>query len=219
MPGLIRLLTLVAFAALHSGCAPKSELEAARSDLAEARRQNELLQVQRVPRPQYDAAQASLRAAGRRISELEAELQSTRSQLAATETRLLAAQTSVAPSSPPLAQSAAALASGTYEASNGTFVYSQDALINFGSGLQVSSPTGLMVSDPEHKVVAGELTIRTTKGLSMETTDGSLSAQPDGSVKFIGNSLMLRFAPPAEPTPSSSDAAQTSPDTPAPVRE
>jgi hypothetical protein len=82
---------------------------------------------------------------------------------------------------------------GGYALSNDTYVYSADAQLNFGHHLQITSPTGLLVTDPDLRVVGGDLNIK-GKGVTMETTDGLLTTESDGSVKFTGNTLTMKFA-------------------------
>jgi len=184
---------VAALSILLSGCARKSELDAARSDLAEAQHKIETLQSQRIPRIQFEAAQASLKAADERIAAMEHELQVAREQIAAqhgleisdgsTKQPTAEASTELAPT---------VLTSGTYVSANDTFVYSPDALLKFGKNLQISSPSGLMVSDSEQKIVGGELSIK-AKDVLLETSDGILKAEPDGSVKFTGTTLTMKF--------------------------
>jgi hypothetical protein len=175
------------------GCARKSELDAARSDLAEAQHKIETLRSQRVPRIQYEEAQASLKAADERIAATERELQIAREQIAA-QRGLGIGDGSV---KQPEAQNSSelertVLASGTYSTANDTFVYSPDALLKFGKNLQISSPSGLMVSDSEQRIVGGDLSIK-AKNVLLETSDGVLKAEPDGSVKFTGTTLTMKF--------------------------
>jgi HAMP domain-containing protein len=178
---------------LLGGCARKSELDAARSDLAEARHKIETLQSQRVPRIQYEEAQASLKAADARLADTERELQVAR-ELIAAQRGLGIGDGSVkqpeAEDSPELGRTA--LAKGTYSSSNDTLVYSPDALLKFGKNLQITSPSGLMVSDSEQRIVGGDLSIK-AKNVLLETSDGVLKAEPDGSVKFTGSTLTMKF--------------------------
>jgi len=188
------ITTLVAaLSILLGGCARKSELDAARADLAEAQHKIETLQNQRIPRIQFEAAQASLKAADERIMGMEQELQTAREQIAAQhglEIRDGSIKQPLAENSTGLAPTV--LASGTYVSANDTFVYSPDALLKFGKNLQVSSPSGLMVSDSEQKIVGGDLSIK-AKDVLLETSDGILKAEPDGSVKFTGTTLTMKF--------------------------
>ena len=53
------------------------------------------------------------------------------------------------------------LVEGTYTLLDGTVVYSPDAKLKLGTGVSISSPTGLMVSDHEQKIVGGDLAVET----------------------------------------------------------
>lgn len=57
------------------------------------------------------------------------------------------------------------LVKGTYTLLDGTLIYSPDAQLKLGTGVLVSSPTGLMVSDDEQKIVGGDLAIETGNGV------------------------------------------------------
>jgi len=191
------------------GCARKSELDAARADLVEAQHKIETLQSQRIPRIQYEEVQASLKAAGERVAATERELQIAREQIAA-QRGLGISDGSVnqpeAENSPELPRTV--LASGTYSSANDTLVYSPDALLKFGKNLQISSPSGLMVSDSEQRIVGGDLSIK-AKNVLLETSDGILKAEPDGSVKFTGTTLTMKFengAPVQQPASTQSSS-------------
>jgi len=62
------------------------------------------------------------------------------------------------------------LAKGSYVLVDGTVVYSPDAQLKLGRGVLISSPTGVMVSDPQQKEVAGDLTIESSH-YSVQATD------------------------------------------------
>jgi hypothetical protein len=196
---------------LLGGCARKSELDAARSDLAEAQHKIETLRSQRVPRIQYEEAQASLKAADERIAATERELQAAR--------ELIAAQRGLGMGDGSVKQDGVddstelertVLARGTYSSANDTLVYSPDALLKFGRNLQISSPSGLMVSDSEQRIVGGDLSIK-AKNVLLETSDGVLKAEPDGSVKFTGTTLTMKFenGTPGQQPPSTPISSQS----------
>jgi len=206
----MKLVTLfIAFSILLSGCARKSELEQARVDLTEAQRKIETLENERISRAQYENTRASLKLADEQIALLESELKLAQERLAAQErenTRVdQAGETGLNGSGG--APAALGLVKGVYEHSNDTFVYSSDAQLNFGRHLQISSPTGLMVSDPEQKIVGGDLNIK-AKDVMIETSDGLLSTAADGSVKFIGKTLTMKFE---DKKPALDEAAQIPP--------
>ncbi|MBK9989687.1 MAG: hypothetical protein IPP19_02845 [Verrucomicrobia bacterium] len=192
---------------LLSGCARKSELEATREELVEAQRKIETLENERVSRAKYEAAQVSLKLADQRIAVLERELKLTQEQLIV--------QATAVPTDGSASQFGAVTAArsttsgptkGTYEIANGTHVYSADAELNFGQHLRISSPNGLMVSDPEHKVIGGDLSIK-SKDMVMEAPDSLVTTAADGSVKFTGKTLTMKFneakIPQAAPTEGS----------------
>ncbi len=188
---------LCSLAVALGGCVRKSELDQTRLELSEARLRIEQLEAERVPRVQYDAARASLRLADERISTLEKKLNDAYDLLAehpASTHSDAAPQSGVTPDAPAALQ----LTSGGYAVSNDTHVYSPDSRLELGEHLTISSPTGLMVSDTDHRIVGGDLAIR-TKGMTMETSDGLLAAQADGSVKFTGSTLTMKFGKDADP--------------------
>jgi len=213
------VILFLCFSILFGGCARKSEMDEARINLAEAQRRIEALENERVSRSQYEATQASLKQASERITALEAELKLAQAQAAALENATAHSQpaslASVASQSPATEPPPAALglARGAYVLSNETYVYSQDSQLNFGNHLQISSPTGLMVSDPEQKIVGGDLSIK-AKGMMLETNDGLLTTAADGSVKFTGKSLTMKFDEANAPHEVQSDTS-SSPPTPA----
>jgi outer membrane murein-binding lipoprotein Lpp len=203
---LVRLL--IAFSILLSGCARKAELDRARVDLSEAQRKIEALETERVSRVQYENTRASLKLADEQIILLESELKLAQERLAAQEqAKLSADQTSEPGSTGPAAPVALGLVKGAYERSNETYVYSPDAQLNFGRHLQISSPSGLMVSDPEQKIVGGDLNIK-AKDVMIESSDGLLSTAADGSVKFVGTTLTMKFE---NKKPAPNEPVQTPP--------
>lgn len=214
---------IVALCVLLGGCARKSDLDKARAELAEAQKRIEQLETERVPRAQYDVARASLRIADDRIATLEKNLNAAYDILAADQNFAHVQQQIPSASAAPATTAAPTnlqLVNGGYVVSNDTRVYTPDSQLALGEHLQVSSPTGLMVTDTEQRVVGGDLAIK-TKGLTMETTDGLLSTQNDGTVKFVGSTLTMKFdEKPGAPNPPAETAA---PDTagqqppPAPV--
>lgn len=189
MPTMKPLICLLFVSLLTAGCARRSELQAAKAELEEAKKRIETLETQRVPRIEYDVTKASLRLADERIAGLEQELRAAREQLSAKEPFLAEVPSGQAGGGVPTSLS---VARGTHEFSNGTFVFSSDAQLNFGRHLLITSPTGLLVTDPDQRVVGGDLSIE-AKGMTMETADGLLTAESDGSVKFTGNTLTMKF--------------------------
>lgn len=191
------LSLLLALLLLANGCARKTGQGDAAANLEEAQKKIQKLETERVPRIDYDVAKASLHLAEERIGGLEKELKEAKDQLAAKNAS--AATAPLPAAARPAAVQGVAVAKGTHEESNGTLVYSPDAQLNVGEHLQITSPTGLLVTDPEQKVVGGDLNIQ-AREVTLETADGLLTTEPDGSVKFTGNSLTMKF--PQEPTPA-----------------
>jgi hypothetical protein len=180
---------------LLGGCARKSELDKTRTELAEAQRKIDQLESERVPRAQYDIARASLRIADERITTLEKNLNAAYDLMAEQQINVppeIAANAPNQPASSPTPATNFRLANGGYVVSNDTHVYSADSELELGQHLKVSSPTGLMVTDAEQRVVGGDLAIK-AKGLTMASEDGMLLTNPDGTVKFIGNNLTMKF--------------------------
>jgi hypothetical protein len=191
-------LGLWLLAGILGGCVPKSEWDATQKELAAAQEKIAALERERVPRSDYDAAQSAALLFEEKAAALERALAQTRAQLAAQEKleleRQLAEKIAAAPRP-------AGLVQGTFEFANGTKVYSPDAVLNFGPNLRVSSSTGLMVSDPQHKIVAGELNL-IAKDVVLETPDGLFLTERDGSVTFTGSSLTLKPVKKAEVAPA-----------------
>jgi len=184
----------LAFSILFCGCARKSELEQARANLAAAQQKIEALETERVSRTQYDTTRASLKIADEHIATLERGLKAAQELLLAAQEREkpAAPSTSKPETNEPAKPVEWGLVKGAYESSNETYVYSPDAQLNFGRHLQISSPTGLLVTDPEQKIVGGDLAIR-AKDVTLETSDGLLTTAEDGTVKFTGKTLTMKF--------------------------
>jgi hypothetical protein len=185
----MKTITLILICSLLlSACARKSELEAARADLTEAQRKIETLENERVARSSYDATRASLRLAEERIADLERGLKLAQEQVAVQA----ATQSSLNPTTGSGLPTALGLTKGSYEPANDTYVYNADAELSMGKNLKVSSPNGLMVSDPDLKVVGGDLNIK-AKDVTLDAPDGMLTTAADGSVKFTGKTLTMHF--------------------------
>jgi len=200
---------LLVFSVLFCGCARKSEMEAARTSLVEAQRRIEALENERVSKTQYETAQDSLKQANERITYLETELRLTQAQATAlANSPALAQPTALAPQNqaPQPPPTALGLTHGGYVVSNDTYVYSEGSQLALGDHLQITSPTGLMVSDPEQKIIGGDLSIK-AKGMMLETNDGLLTTASDGSVKFTGKTLTMKF----DDTKPSQDETATAP--------
>ncbi|MFT3781926.1 MAG: hypothetical protein QM790_07910 [Nibricoccus sp.] len=176
-----------------AGCAPKSELDATRAKLEEAQRQVQALERDRVPRIQYDRAHASLKIADDRIATLEYELKLARAEAADLLEKAKSNGTAFDSPEGTAIPTAMSLTRGNFSEANETRVFSDDAQLEFGPHLKVTSPTGLLVADPEMKVVGGDLAIKARNVTIESSGDGLLLSNADGTVKFIGNTLTMKF--------------------------
>jgi len=205
---------LFALALLLCGCRRNAELAEARENLAEAQRKIAAIEAEQISRIDYERTRASLQSADEHIAVLERTLKLRQEQLAVqdrTRQQTVQPPTTEATAKPIEIPTTLTLLKGVYETTNDTHVYSHDAQLNFGEHLQISSPTGMMVSDSDQKIVAGDLSIK-AKGMVLETSDGLFATAEDGSVKFVGKTLTMKFAGtvPAQEIP----AAATPPSTP-----
>jgi hypothetical protein len=159
-------LLLCASLALATGCVRKSELAKAQSELAGLQEKIRQLEQQRVPKADLDAAQAAVATAQEKTAALAQELKGTREQLAATEERVIATERRLSRPDPKMPETVLSpgLVKGSYTLLDDTIVYSRDAQLNFGNGVTISSPTGLMLSDKDRAIVAGDLVIETPRG-------------------------------------------------------
>jgi len=205
---------------LLGGCARKSEVDKARADLAEAQRKIEQLESERVPRAQYDIARASLRIADERITTLEKNLNIAYDLMAEQQINVppeLAANApaQTTPGTPTATPTNFQLTNGGYIVSNDTHVYSANAELELGKNLKVSSPTGLLVTDTDQRIVGGDLSIK-AKGMTMASEDGLLMTNTDGTVKFTGTNLTMKFDEKKEPENQSTEASVPPPSTDSP---
>jgi len=83
-------------------------------------------------------------------------------------------------------QSLLVLGKGSYKLVDGTMVYSPDAKLRLRSNL-ISSPSGVMVSDSEKKIVAGDLEIERPNGI-LKVTNGVLTSR-DGGTDITGDHI------------------------------
>jgi len=152
-----------------TGCVRKSELARAESEVAALQEKVRLLEQQRVPRTVLDHSRAEVAAANERLAALAQELAVTREQLTGVQVQMVAAQEralalerrAVSPDAKvPESSASAGLAKGTYTVKDGdTLVYSRDAQLNFANGVTITSPSGLMLSDKDREIVAGDLVV------------------------------------------------------------
>lgn len=90
------------------------------------------------------------------------------------------------------------LVNGTYTLVDGTVVYSPDAQLKLGSGWLISSPTGVMVSDKEQKIIAGDLTLQNAKR-TMQATDAVLDVSTG---RVMAKGLVMRVKESNQPPPT-----------------
>ena len=169
----LKLLAPVCLGAiLATGCARKSELAKAQGEVAELRAKIALLEQERVPRAELDQARTAAAAAQERVAALDRELTITREQLSGAQAQMVAAQEravalerrAVSPETKvPEPPSSPGLAKGTYIIKDDTVVYSRDAQLNFANGVTITSPSGVMLSDKDREIVAGDLVVETPK--------------------------------------------------------
>lgn len=191
-----QLLLFGTVAAFLTGCVPKSELARAQSEIAALQEKVRLLEQQRVPRAELEEVQAAAAVAQEKLAELRQELSSTRAHLTSTQELLVVAQAresaaerrlSAPAGQAPDAALAPGLVQGSYTVQDDTIVYSRDAQLNFANGVTITSPTGLMLSDKDREVVAGNLIVETPRGPvvvthgSVNPTEAKVAAPPDGS--------------------------------------
>ncbi len=186
-----RGLILCAALALLTGCVRKSELTNAQSEVADLQERIRLLEEQRVPRTDLDAAQATADAAQRKLDQLQQELKGTRDQLAESQEKVTLAERRLslqgangpAPVFPP------GLVKGSYKLMEDTILYSPDAQLNFGNGITISSPTGMMMSDRERGIVAGDLIVETPSEI-MQATNAVTDAS-NGKLEVTADKLSV----------------------------
>ncbi|MDO8539706.1 MAG: hypothetical protein Q7S40_04635 [Opitutaceae bacterium] len=116
--------------------------------------------------PSLTTLRSELADAQRRLSDSESKLLEVLSRLAQLERRYA---TSAEPSALSLSRTVAKpslplLAGGSYTLERDAVVYSDDAKLRFANDEVISSPTGVMVSDLEQKMVVGDLALETATG-------------------------------------------------------
>ena len=160
------MLLCCALLALATVWIRTSELATVRTELATARATIDVVEQQRVPKADLARAQAAVVAVQGKIAALEQELTSTREQLAASQesAQAIARRLSLLRDNTAETGSLPGLVKGTYTLLDDTRVYSPDAQLKVGKSVLISSPTGLMLSDQEVAMVAGDLAVETPSG-------------------------------------------------------
>jgi hypothetical protein len=81
------------------------------------------------------------------------------------------------------------LARGSYKLVDDTMVYSPDAKLRLRNNL-ISSPNGVMVSDNEQTIVAGDLLIEKADGRMLKVTNAVVTSK-DGGTVITGDSMEI----------------------------
>jgi hypothetical protein len=128
--------------------------------------------ARRVPRGELIQARTAEAEARREVREVRHELAELREQLAAAQEKVRV--TEAHPATPASAGSdtpinATELFKGSYTTIEDTRVYSADAQLRVGRDVVISSPSGLMLSDNDVSIVAGDLAVKTPGG-TLQTT-------------------------------------------------
>jgi len=164
--------------ALTAGCAKKSELVRAQAEVAVLEEKIKVLEAQRVPKAELDRAEAVAAVALERTEVLEQELKGTRAQLAFSQEKASQSERrlTLLGAKAPEPVFAPDLVRGSFTQKDDTIFYSPDAQLNFGNGVMISSPSGLMLSDKERAIVAGDLVVETPRESARPTTGGKPAA-------------------------------------------
>ena len=185
------VVLLCALLALSIGCVRKSELVETQSELAAAQEKIRLLEQQRVPKADLEKAQTAVADTREQLVGLEQTLKGTRDELVASQEMLKATERllSLQWAKTPETVLSPALVKGTYILLDDTIRYSADAQLNFGNGVMISSPTGLMLSDKDRAIVAGDLVVETPH----ETVQASraLTTVNDGQRELTAESVSV----------------------------
>jgi hypothetical protein len=104
-------------------------------------------------------------------------------------------------------QSVMAPGMGSYKLVDGTMVYGPDAKLRLRNDL-ISSPSGLMVSDIEQTIVAGDLLIERPDGSVIKVANGVVTSK-DGATSIRGQSMEILVPPATSATaPAAREAHQ-----------
>jgi hypothetical protein len=80
------------------------------------------------------------------------------------------------------------LVKGTFTVVDGEIVYGQDAQLDIGHGMLVSSPTGVMVSDVDQRHIAGDLVIDSQYGTT--TTENAFLSVDKAHVEITSDNTV-----------------------------
>jgi hypothetical protein len=177
--------TLCALVALCIAVVFKIELSRTRARLAAAQESIGKMQLHYVPVTELSLAREAAKAADAKIAALEEEVRSDKQTLHETQEQLKLAsdRLSAAAAKPRMTK-------GSYSLVDGTIVYGPDAQLRLPNGAIISSPTGVMVSDPDLNHVDGDLVIE-TPGRIATTTNAFVSFE-GGHMQIVAQSAVIQ---------------------------
>jgi len=183
---------LCALLALSMFCVHRWELAAVRGDLNASREDARLTAERRVPKAELARAQSAAAAVERKAADLEQALAATREQLAASQQAAKAAEQRLAAAAPAAGEPVGPVAppglvKGSFTLQDDTRIYSPDAQLQVGKSVLISSPTGLMLSDQEVAMVAGDLAVETPSG-KMQAVHAFIDIN-DGKIEMNADSM------------------------------
>lgn len=146
--------------------------------------------ARRVPRSELIQARAAEAGARREVAAARQELAQMREQLAAAQEKVRRAEThpDTAAGAPAEAPAPASeLVKGSYLVIDDTRVYSPDAELKVGRDIVISSPSGLMLSDNDMSLVAGDLSVKTAGG-TLQTTHAFIDVN-SGRIDLTADSV------------------------------
>ena len=140
---------------------------------------------------ELEAVQERLRASEMKLAELAVRSEKLGTSIAARATQML-------PSTLPDAAIPALplLVDGAYAVEQGAVIYDPNARLRLGNDLEVSSPTGVMVSNIDQSVVVGELTVKSSAGIvravgaAIDVPNQTMTAK---QITFTSNLPSFRF--------------------------
>lgn len=127
----------------------------------------------------------------RQIEALRTNLASVSARLEASEKRQVSSATPTPGAVPLQVKTASPLITteGSFTREEGAIVYGPDAKVRLENGDSVSSPSGVMVSDQDQKIIVGDLKLENATS-SIEAINASLDVDKH---MFFGQSPVIRF--------------------------
>jgi hypothetical protein len=89
---------------------------------------------------------------------------------------------------------------GTVPSGDGTVSYGPDTRLRLRNGV-ISSPTSIMVTDRDQKIIAGDLVIERPDGMTFKITNGVVRMNGDTTI-MTGDSVIATKAGPLLPHPA-----------------